>query len=190
MITHNDEKLGEIIAALKEKGVYENTIIIYSGDNGLAVGQHGLFGKQNLYEHSTKVPLIIYGKGISANQKSEAFVYLTDLYPTICELAGIPVPTSVNGRSFYDLFSTSGDFHHEFIVTTYKSYQRAIRDKRYKLIKYHVNDIRHTQLFDLVNDPFEISNLSENIEYADERMKLDQKLTEQLKLLNDTIWID
>ena len=108
LITHNDEKLGEIIAALKDKGVYENTIIIYLADNGLAVGQHGLFGKQNLYEHSTKVPLIICGKDISVNQKSEAFVYLTDLYPTICELLGIPVPASVNGRSFYDLFKTPG----------------------------------------------------------------------------------
>jgi arylsulfatase A-like enzyme len=190
LITHNDDRLGDIIAVLKEEGMYENTIIIYSGDNGLAVGQHGLFGKQNLYEHSINIPLILRGKGIPVNQRSEAFVYLTDLYPTICEMLGISIPPSVDGTSFYDLLQDPGKSHHEYITTTYKSYQRAIRDVQYKLIKYHVNDERQTQLFDLINDPYEITDLSENTDYQDEILRLEAKLAEQLKLFNDTLWVE
>ncbi len=118
---HNDEKLGEIIAALHTKGIYDNTIIIYSGDNGLALGQHGLMGKQNLYEHSTKVPLIISGKGITPGQKSNALVYLNDLYPTICEMIGKPTPPSVDGSGFFNLIKNPGETHRSYIVTSYKS---------------------------------------------------------------------
>jgi arylsulfatase A-like enzyme len=188
MITHNDERLGNIIDALKNRGIYENTIIIYSGDNGLAVGQHGLFGKQNLYEHSTNIPLIICGKGIPVNQRSEAFVYLTDLYPTICEILRIPIPSSVDGSGFYHLFNNPDNPHHEYITTTYKSYQRAIRDNRFKLIKYHVKNEKKIQLFDLVSDPYETNDLSMEVEFGQELERLDQKLTEQLEMFNDTIW--
>ena len=190
LITHNDERLGNIIAALKAKGVYENTIIIYSGDNGLAVGQHGLFGKQNLYEHSINVPLIISGKGIPVNQRSEAFVYLTDLYPTICEMLGLEVPGSVDGSSFYPVFFEPDKRHHEYVVTTYKSFQRAIRGEQYKLIKYHVNNEKHTQLFDLRNDPYETNDLSGNSNYTREIEHLNAQLTEHLTIFKDTIWID
>jgi arylsulfatase A-like enzyme len=154
----------------------------------LAVGQHGLFGKQNLYEHSTKIPLIIYGKGIPPNQRSEAFVYLTDMFPTICDMLGISIPPSVDGASFYELFDHPDAIHHEYITTTYKSFQRAIRDKRFKLIKYHVNDERTTQLFDLMNDPYEMNDLSEKDEFQSDLARLNQKMSEQLTMFNDTIW--
>ena len=190
LITHNDDKLGEIITALKEKGVYENTLIIYSGDNGLALGQHGLFGKQNLYEHSTKVPLIISGKGVPAGQKTDAFVYLTDLFPTICDILNIPVPSSADGSSFYHLFKDPRSRHREYIVTTYSSFQRAIRDDRFKLIKYNVKGVRHVQLFDLEQDPYETSNLAGDINYEEDLLRLDENLDEQLLLLKDTLWTD
>jgi len=190
LITHNDERLGNIIDALKTKGIYNSTIIIYSGDNGLAVGQHGLFGKQNLYEHSINVPLIISGKGIPANQRSNAFVYLTDLYPTLCEMLGIVIPQSVDGSSFNSIFGEPENAHHKYIVTTYKSYQRAIRDTQYKLIKYHVNNKKHIQLFDLRNDPYETNDLSKNTDYAQDLQRLDAQLAEHLKMFNDTIWVE
>ena len=188
MITHNDEKLGEIFDALQNKGLYENTIVIYSGDNGLAVGQHGLMGKQNLYEHSIKVPLLISGKGIPVNQRSDAFLYLTDVYPTICELAGISIPGSVDGYSFFPSLLNPESSHRDYIVTTYKSYQRAIRDHQYKLITYHVKEESHTQLFDLIQDPRETNDIANDPEYTDEITELDNKLHEQLRILNDTIW--
>ncbi len=189
LITHNDDRLGDIVDALKAKGIYDNTIIIYSGDNGLAVGQHGLFGKQNLYEHSTNIPLIITGPGIPVNARSGAFVYLTDMYATLCDMLGIPVPRSVDGSSFYHVLQDPGTDHHEFITTTYKANQRAIRDKQYKLIRYRVNDQEHTQLFDLVEDPFETTNLVDESSYAAELDRLNKSLFEQLEQFNDTIWI-
>jgi arylsulfatase A-like enzyme len=87
LITHIDERVGEIISQLKESGLFENTIIVYAADNGLAVGSHGLLGKQNLYEHSTKVPVIISGPGIPQNRVTDALVYLFDIYPTLPNFA-------------------------------------------------------------------------------------------------------
>jgi arylsulfatase A-like enzyme len=188
LISHNDERLGEIIEALKEKGIYENTLIIYSGDNGLAVGQHGLMGKQNLYEHSTGVPLIFSGKGIKKDQVSQTMVYLTDLYPTLCEMIGIPVPSSVDGKSFLVTFEEPEKEHRQYIVTTYRQFQRAIRDEQYKLIQYNVNGEKREQLFDLKNDPWEINDLIQNPEYDDIIEMLSTELEKQLKDLNDTKW--
>ena len=86
MISHLDWRIGQILDKLKEKNLYDNTIIVFAGDNGLAVGQHGLMGKQNCYEHSIRVPLILCGPGIPKGQKSESYVYLMDLFPTLCSL--------------------------------------------------------------------------------------------------------
>jgi arylsulfatase A-like enzyme len=181
LITHNDDCLGKIISALKAKRLYDNTIIIYSGDNGLALGQHGLMGKQNVYEHSTKVPLIIAGKNIPANQKSDALVYLNELYPTICEMLDIKAPASVDTRSFYYVISGAGEQHHEYILTAYKSYQRAIRDKQYKLIKYDVKGTKRQQLFDLIEDPYETTDLSDTDSLQDKIKMLEKELLNQLK---------
>ena len=85
---------------LKEQKELKNTYIIYAGDNGLAIGSHGLLGKQSMYDHSVKVPLIIRGPGIPTHKVSHALVYLYDLFPTVCEAAGIEVPGTVEGRSF------------------------------------------------------------------------------------------
>ena len=89
LITHLDEQVGRILAALEETGHAENTIIIYAADHGLALGSHGLLGKQSLYEHSMRGPLIIAGPGIPAGRSTAAFTYLFDLFPTICDLAGV-----------------------------------------------------------------------------------------------------
>jgi arylsulfatase A-like enzyme len=180
--------LGELIEALKENDLYDNTIIIYSGDNGLALGQHGLMGKQNLYEPSTKVPLIFFGKGIKADTKVNAMVYLTDLYPTICEMLGIEIPRSVDGASFQSLFENPEGTHHDYILTSYRNVQRAIRNDRYKLIKYDVKGEKHTQLFDLANDPNEMENLIDSIQFKAVLDTLETKFKELLVEYNDTVW--
>ena len=189
LITHNDDKLGQVIATLKEKGIYDNTIIIYSGDNGLALGQHGLMGKQNMYDHSMKVPLIIAGKGITAGAKTDAMLYLTDLYPTLCDMLGISVPSSVEGKSFYASVKDPEQGNRDYLMTTYKNQQRAVRDEQYKLIKYNVKGVRHTQLFDLENDPWETTNLIEKKKYKSEVKRLEKAMTELLVEYNDKGWI-
>ena len=101
MITHLDDRVGELIGKLKEMGEYENTIIVFAGDNGLAVGQHGLFGKQNMYDHSVRVPPYSgWSRYRKKNRTSDSYVYLVDIFPTLCEHLGMDVPSSVESKSF------------------------------------------------------------------------------------------
>ncbi|MCF6175266.1 MAG: sulfatase-like hydrolase/transferase [Victivallaceae bacterium] len=166
MITHLDVQVGRILAALETKGVLENTIIIMAGDNGLAVGQHGLMGKQNLYEHSVRVPLICAGPGIPANNQSDAAVYLLDIYPTICDFLTIEPPDNVEGKSFAPAFQGKTT-ERDYLYLAYKDCQRGVSDLKHKLIEYVV-DGKHsmTQLFDLKNDPCELNNMAGKPEYA------------------------
>jgi arylsulfatase A-like enzyme len=95
----------------------------------------------------------------------------------------------VDGSSFYHVLKDPGADHHEFITTTYKANQRAIRDSRYKLIRYRVNDQEHIQLFDLAEDPYETINLVEESSYAAALDRLNKSMFEQLEQFNDTIWV-
>lgn len=182
MITHLDENIGRIVNALKEKGLDENTIIVFAADNGLAVGQHGLLGKQNLYEHSLKVPLIFVGKGFQAGAKVDKFTYLQDLYPTICEITQTPVPASVEATSVLSQSERNVMFH------AYMDKQRAVRKGNYKLIEYYVNNEVVTQLFDLEKDPFEMKNLANDRKYKAKVDELKIELKNQRQLYKDNRW--
>jgi arylsulfatase A-like enzyme len=159
LITHLDDQVGELIATLKANGLYENTIIVYAADNGLAIGSHGLLGKQNLYEHSTKVPMIIAGPGIPQDQLSDALVYLFDLYPTLASLAGIPKPEGIDGKDLVPMISGLEKGVRPTLFSAYRHTVRAIREGDWKLIRYPERDF--TQLFNLKADPFELNNLAE-----------------------------
>ncbi len=186
MITHMDEQIGRIIQTLKESGEYENTIIIFSADNGLAVGQHGLMGKQNVYEHSIGVPLIISGPGIPENEKRDAFCYLFDIFPTLCELTEVEVPETVQGKSFALTIIGNEAKHRETMIYGYKEFQRAYRNADLKLIEYFVNGDRNTQLFNLKNDPHEMNNLIEQEEYSDLYDEMKVEMMKKMKSMNDT----
>src|SRR5688572_25401540 len=99
-ITHLDGQVGRILDALAQSGLAENTLVIYTADHGLALGSHGLLGKQSLYEHSMKSPLVVAGPGVPRGESSEAFTYLLDLFPTLCATAGASLPDRLAG---YDL---------------------------------------------------------------------------------------
>ena len=179
MITHLDEQIGRVIEALKSKGLYENTIIVFAADNGLAVGQHGLLGKQNLYEHSVKVPLIFTGKGIEAGKQEDCFTYLHDIFPTLCELTGTPVPSSVESKSVLSRKKR------EVMFYAYRHLQRAVRKNNFKMIEYHVDGVETIQLFDLKNDPLELINLAKEPTYSKKVDEMKKLLREQKKIYND-----
>ena len=105
IIAHIDEQVGRILDELERTGEDENTIILFAGDNGLACGQHGLMGKQNLYEHSVRVPLIMAGPGIPRNERRSTFCYLLDIYPILCDLVGLEPPETVEGKSLFPCFA-------------------------------------------------------------------------------------
>jgi arylsulfatase A-like enzyme len=161
IITHEDEQIGKVIKALKDTGRFENTIIIFSADNGLAIGSHGLMGKQNVYEHSVKIPLVISGPGIEKNKRNQAMCYTFDLFPTFCEAAGAKIPSSVEGKSLWPILKGTKETHREEIFSAYRGLMRGLNDGRYKLI---VNiAVNKTQLFDLQNDPDEMKDLADDV---------------------------
>jgi len=168
MITHLDHELGRVVGALEKKGVLENTIVVFAGDNGLALGQHGLFGKQNCYEHSVRVPLVFAGPGVPRGQRRDAYAYLLDIFPTLCELTGVERPASVEGSSLVGAMSDAGQKVRDELYFAYTGLHRAVKDRTHKLVEYVIGG-RHTvtQLFDLVNDPWETSNLAREADNAE-----------------------
>ena len=166
MITHIDDEIGKVIQALKDHGTYDNTIIIYAADNGLALGQHGLFGKQNHYDHSIRVPFVIAGPKIPQEAKRDTYIYLLDIFPTICEMLDIAIPETVEGRSFWPSVEDQGVVCREDLYFAYTDKIRSVKDRRYKLMEHVYEGVLTTQLFDLNEDPLEISNLAQNPAYA------------------------
>ncbi len=176
-ISYWDEHVGQVVAALKAAGQFDNTIFIVAGDNGLSLGEHGLLGKQNLYENGgMHVPLIFAGPGIRKGE-TKALAYLYDVYPTICELAGIPVPAGLDAQSLAPVIKGAQPKVRDCLFTAYKDCQRSIRDDRWKLIRYP--QIDKTQLFDLLTDPHEMNDLAGKPELAG-------KIKELMALLEKT----
>ncbi len=185
-ISHLDYEVGRVLDVLKQRGFAENTIIIFSSDQGLAVGgRHGLMGKQNLYEH-VKPPLIFVGPGISHGE-SEALVYLYDLFPTICEFGGAKVPEIVEGKSLLPIIEGKKTKVRDYLFGAYRDCQRMIRDERWKLIKYNASGVKNVQLFDLKNDPDELNNLATVAKYLDEETRLEKLLVKARKEFADPI---
>ncbi len=183
-ITYLDFQLGRILDALKTTGQYDNTIIVFAGDHGLAIGSHGLFGKQNLYEHSMNTPLIVAGPGVPKNKRSVAFTYLLDLFPTLCDLAGLKTPDGVEGLSLAPVMAGKQKTRRAVMFTAYRSFQRAVRDDRWKLIVYP--QINKMQLFDLKNDPAEINDLAGNPKFQSQLDKMTSLLRRQQAEAGDT----
>jgi arylsulfatase A-like enzyme len=174
-ISYLDMQIGRILDALKKTGQYDNTIIIFAGDNGLALGQHGLLGKQSVYEHSVGVPMIWNGPGVTKNSRSKAYCYLTDIFPTLCDMLKIKSPQPMAGKSFIQCLTDPDKEARSELFFSFANIHRAVSDRHYKLIEYNVKHVRHTQLFDLQKDPWELKNLADIPEFAPikERLRAD-----------------
>lgn len=184
-ITHTDAQIGRILDALEKSGQRDNTIIVFSSDNGLALGSHGLMGKQNVYDHSVHVPLLLAGPGIPKGATRDALCYIYDLYPTLCERAGLKTPDTVQFQSLNKIIDQASAESRDHLYFAFMSWQRAVRDHRYKLVEYCVGQERHTQLFDLQNDPQETRNLAADAAHADTLTRLRKLLQEDRVRLND-----
>ncbi|MEM6841214.1 MAG: sulfatase-like hydrolase/transferase [Bacteroidota bacterium] len=185
IITHLDEQIGKILDALEASGKMDNTYIFFSADHGLSVGRHGLLGKQNMYDHSVRVPLMMVGPSIPANQEISTDVYLQDIMATSLELADIEKPEYVEFNSFLGVAKGDGAEAYDAIYGAYVNYQRMIRKDDMKLIVYpSTNQIL---LYDLERDPHEITNLAEDPAYAEQIVSLFQDLQGLQQQYADTL---
>ncbi|MFR9620997.1 MAG: sulfatase-like hydrolase/transferase [Rikenellaceae bacterium] len=165
LITHLDAQIGRIIEALEASGRADNTLIVIAADNGLAVGQHGLLGKQSMYDHSMKVPLIFVGCGLPEGEERTQLAYMQDLVPTIYEIAGIEQPATMQFHSqLSQLKSRKAKPNYESVYGSYMSAQRMVRNERYKL--FMIPKAQSYYLFDVVKDPLEMNDLSGDKRYA------------------------
>ncbi len=190
MITHLDAQIGRILEALKRTGQLDDTFIILTGDNGLAVGQHGLMGKQSVYEHSVHVPLVMYGPNIPRGESRDAFCYLIDVFPTVCELMGRVIPDSVEGKTLNPVIRKEREEVRDALYFSYKNCQRALRKGCWKFILYNVKGEKHVQLFDLDEDPWEMNNLAEEASQAGRIRELTGVLRYLMKQAADPVQLD
>ncbi len=179
-----DHHVGRIFETLQQTGQWNNTIVVFSADNGLSMGEHGLFGKQNLYEFGgMHVPLVIAGPGI-AKGKSEALVYLMDLFPTFADFGGAKIPEGVEGRSLKPIIDGQQAKVRDSLYTGYRNCMRAVRTDRWKLIRYPLVD--RTQLFDLSVDPLELNNLATKPELAARLAEMTTLLQKEMSAYGDS----
>lgn len=207
-----DVQIGRVLEQLERTNELENTYIIYTSDHGMAIGRHGLQGKQNLYEHTWRVPLIVSGPGIRPNSRARGNVYLLDILATLCDLAGIEPPPTNEGQSFRDVLEGHRDSVRDVLYGVYcggtKPGMRCVKQGDWKLIKYDVLDgkVRETQLFNLAHNPLELlaehqndqvrqltgvqpnvhqTDLAENPQFADRLAAMEALLLDEMQRLDD-----
>lgn len=185
MVSEVDHQIGRIL-----DGVDEDTFVIFLGDNGLAVGQHGLLGKQNLYDHSWRVPMVISGPGIAKGRRADTLCHIMDVCPTIAGLAGVAAPKNLDARSLEPALRDQNATVREYVIGAYRDVQRAIRTDRWKLILYNVNGAKTTQLFDVISDPLEKNNLAGLPEHAGRIAEMKATLQRELRAAGDATDLD
>lgn len=188
IITHMDEQIGRIMSALQKTGQADNTYVIFTADHGLGCGHHGLMGKQNMYDHSVRVPFFITGPNIPASQRNAASIYLQDAMATTLELAGIAKPKHVEFRSVLPLIRGEQDQHYQSIYGAYVNYQRMITRDGYKLIVYP--QIGKRRLFHIAKDPLELHDLIADPTQQDRVADLMQQLTQLQREMGDELTLE
>ena len=186
IISHLDAQIGNILDALEGSGKMDNTYIFFTADHGLSVGQHGLIGKQSLFDHSIRVPLMVMGPDVPAGKKLDHDVYLQDIMPTSLELARIEKPDYVFFNSLWDMIiGTKTEGYYPEVYGCYRNLQRMIRKDGYKLLVYPEAD--QLLLFDLGSDPYEIKDLSTNSAQRERLKTLFQDLLKLQESMQDPL---
>jgi arylsulfatase A-like enzyme len=182
-ITHDDEQIGRILCKLDDRQLAKNTLVIFLADHGISLGAHGISGKQTMYDEGIRLPLIMrYPRLKRSSAENSNLVSLIDIFPTICEAAGIIIPESVEGKSLLDLYNRQVPWDRKHIFASFVSpirhrlNIRCIRTERYKLVHHLTTE--EIELYDLEKDPYELENLAGHRRFA----KLQKQLIAQLSV--------
>lgn len=185
VVSHLDAQIGRILEALEQTGQAQNTFVIFTSDHGLAIGSHGLIGKQNMYDHTVRVPMIMRGPGIRSDARLSALCYLRDLFPTVCDLCAIDIPPTLEGQSMRRVLRGETQSVYPFVIGYFQNVQRMIRTDRWKLIWYR--KIEKEQLFDLSSDPNELQDLAGMAQHDQVQSELRTRLREWLAAHHDPV---
>ncbi|MBL9180804.1 MAG: sulfatase-like hydrolase/transferase [Verrucomicrobiaceae bacterium] len=192
-----DIQIGRVLKRLEEMGELDNTYIIYTADHGIAIGHHGLMGKQNLYQHCWRVPFIVKGPGIPAGRRVDGNIYLLDVLATLCDIAGIEAPQTNEGTSFKPVLTGEKTAMREVLYGAYaggaKPGMRCVKQGEWKLIQYESADgkSKHTQLFNLAENPDELlpehgkPNLADDPKHAEKLAEMKKLLLSEMRRLDD-----
>lgn len=187
LITGVDDLVGRVVAQLRERGFDENTVVIFTSDNGFYLGEHGLAGKWFMHEESIRLPLVIYdprAAGPRRGQRLEDMALTIDLAPTICELAGVDVPSVMQGRSLRPLLNGQPvtwrkDFLYEHRFAHARIPQtEGVRTERWKYVRYTSVTPVYEELFDLAADPHEERNLAGDAQHQEQLAALRERVRE------------
>lgn len=186
LITHTDAQVGRILDALERSGLADDTWVFFTSDHGLAVGRHGLMGKQNMYDHSLRVPFIVAGPGVPRGRRVAAPIYLQDVMPTVLDLAGVERPEHVDFTSLLPFIRDDADAApRDAIYGAYLDIQRAVIHDGWKLILYPVAGV--VRLYHLAEDPGEINDLAGDPEHVPIMRRLFARFVELQKEMDDPL---
>ncbi|MDX1637183.1 MAG: sulfatase [Balneolaceae bacterium] len=198
-----DQNIGRLLEYLDRQGLAENTMVIYTSDQGYFMGEHGLFDKRIMYEQSARMPVVIRWPGqVPAGATNRDLILNTDFAPTLLDVAGLPVPPSMQGRSFRAILSgqTPDDWREAFYYRYWMHQQHrpahmGIRTERYKLIWFYGQPLRDVygepptkptwEFYDLERDPKEINNAYDDSRYREVIQRMKRQLLEHKDSLND-----
>ncbi len=185
IISHMDTQIGRILDALQATGKQDNTWIFFTADHGLAVGHHGLLGKQNMYEHSVRVPFIVVAPSVGQGEQIDTPIYLQDVMPTTLQLAAVDRPDHVQFKSLLPLLKERGGPHYDAIYGAYTKQQRMVVDDGYKLILYP--NVPKVRLFHVASDPHEMTDLANDPKYQPVIRKLFETFRQLQQETGDTL---
>ena len=207
-----DIQIGRVLKQLEAMGELDNTYIIYTADHGMAIGRHGLQGKQNLYEHTWRVPFVIKGPDIPAGKRVVGNMYLLDVLATLCDLTGVKTPVTNEGKSLRPVLEGRQNILRETLYGVYcggnKPGIRCVKQGDWKLLKYQTSDgqTKKTQLFNLKENPLELiaehhdpavirlsgvtptaeqTDLADDPRYATKRREMEALLLAEMRRLHD-----
>ncbi|MDB4297761.1 sulfatase-like hydrolase/transferase [Flavobacteriaceae bacterium] len=185
LITHLDLQIGKVLNRLEETGQADNTYIFFTADHGLAVGHHGLTGKQNMYDHSVRVPWLISGPGIPKGKKVDTPIYLQDVMATSIDVAGIKKPTHVEFNSVLPLIKGDTKNANKAVYSSYYNHQRMVRTDEFKYIIYPLIGVE--LLYNIKKDPLEIKDLASDKSCSKDLKIMRSLLASKMKEFSDPL---
>ena len=185
-VSYVDKLIGDLLAELKRLDLEDNTIVVLWGDHGWHLGQHDFWGKHNTMHHSLRIPLIVKVPGRTTGKPSDSFVEAVDIFPTLCELAGIKGPDQLQGRSFTALLDNPSQKFRDHIYSRFVKGD-AIVNERFSYTRYSVKGFNQ-MLYDHAKDPDENQNLARNPEYAATIKKMDEMLNARIEEAESAKW--